>query len=116
MAYDIQDVGVKASLAESHGAITKVEKDKLHKELYSKITKIDAALLDSLTELNKRLKSDMGLPYGFQEINKFLLKYKDTHPDIYLTESEYKFKKAESDKKNMIEDAKVIVDKKLKKA
>jgi len=115
MAYDIQDVGVKASLAEGHNAITTVEKDKLHKELYEKVTLIDKKLLECLDEMNRRLKLDLGLPYGFKDINKFLEKYKTSHPNIYLTESEFKFKVSEEAKNKKLTAAKDIVAEKIPK-
>lgn len=98
MAYDIQDVGVKVSLAHNRGGLTEEKKNELHLALYNRIKLIDARLLDCMTELNKRLKADLALPYGFKEVTDFLESFKKTDPDIFLTDEEFNFKKKEEER------------------
>lgn len=99
MVYDIQEVGVKTSMCAEYGGITEKEKESIHLKLYNKIKFADKALLECMTELNSRLKSDMGMSFGFKEVDAFLTKIKEEHPTILMTKEVFKMRQAELEKK-----------------
>jgi hypothetical protein len=100
MIFDIDDVGMRATRAAETKIITEEQMQEIHDKLIPTVQNIEPKRIAIVKELNKRIKSEIGLKKGTTDLDEYLHSFKTDFPDIYLTKAEYDFKlKSEADAK-----------------
>ena len=94
MIGDLDEFGMQATRAYQDGIITEKEMQSIHKKLTLQIERIEPKRILLITELNKRFKADTGLSKGPSDLSKYLYDLNALHPDLFLSKSEYEFKKS----------------------
>lgn len=104
MMQQCDELGMQATKAVQIGSITEKEKTEIHNALLIQMQTIEDKRIELVKELDKRMKTDLGLSKGPSTISKYLYDMRAKYPFIDYSEADWKFYQSEQEKKKVAEE------------